>query len=632
LLHGVSGWGAILVAVSAHHVRPMKSGTGSPRFLAEGVGGEELHYEVFCMSAKKKNSVTKLDTMHTEFKKKNEILSDYVIDMVGAIDVDDDLTMMGSLRNTPRDVFYADLFQFCEDVNAKTGHIDRFDPDKDKIMTVFGEKSYKALPIETALELSEGKDNAYCCSVTFYDNYKRDQYIEWVFAFVVDVDNVKPSYLNVILKNLVNISMMPTYIVNSGRGLHLYYVLKEPLRLYPEIRPRAMELHKELNKAMTPFFTPDVHSLGQAYRIVGSNTKIGEVATSFKVGPKYDVVDIANFCEYPWHDRSRATDKMVSFSEAIIKTLGLHIRPNYNDSHATFDFIAAHKDEYYLVKTAHSIVSTLHINKKDLPDFDDFQKLAEFNDTHEYAYRIISCAKKIVAALMIDDYPDFQDLDVAQKFIDDHIIPYAKHIATMLNIDDPAIIDIETANAFVSANESAYTAKTKKKSRGKGWYDAIYHRVLEDTPIGHRYSSLRALCVAAMKAHIPEEKLDRDLDNIKAFWQVKPEYQAVEFTWEWFDDAKRNYNEKYIYTSNARLYEWLDWTYTPQPRKSRHTQEEHLKIVHYDRRNRSVNALVDAIEKDPEAVGNKALLSRMTGLSRPTVAKYLVEAKHRANL
>ena len=34
---------------------------------------------------------------------------------------------------------------------------------------------------------------------------------------------------------------MPTYVVNSGRGLHLYYFLKEPIPLYKHYQKTLRE-------------------------------------------------------------------------------------------------------------------------------------------------------------------------------------------------------------------------------------------------------------------------------------------------------------------------------------------------------------------------------------------------------
>ena len=39
---------------------------------------------------------------------------------------------------------------------------------------------------------------------------------------------------------------MPTFLVLSGNGLHLYYVFKEPIDLYPNIKVQLKSLKYDL--------------------------------------------------------------------------------------------------------------------------------------------------------------------------------------------------------------------------------------------------------------------------------------------------------------------------------------------------------------------------------------------------
>ena len=105
-----------------------------------------------------------------------------------------------------------------------------------------------------------------------------------VFAVVVDIDFVAPE----MLRNFIRIysqeqrrASLPSFIVNSGRGLHLYFLLKEPVRLYNYAKDALTTLKNNLadsfwNEAtsLRPFKV-DHGSIVQEFRAVGSRTKLG---------------------------------------------------------------------------------------------------------------------------------------------------------------------------------------------------------------------------------------------------------------------------------------------------------------------------------------------------------------------
>lgn len=92
----------------------------------------------------------------------------------------------------------------------------------------------------------------------------------------------------------------PTYIVSSGTGLHLYYVLSEPLRLYPNVVKELSKLKKRLTWQSWTQGASSLHdsvqyeSLFQGFRVVGTITKVGTRSRAFKTGAKVDI-DYLNF-------------------------------------------------------------------------------------------------------------------------------------------------------------------------------------------------------------------------------------------------------------------------------------------------------------------------------------------------
>ncbi|MDK6856736.1 hypothetical protein QP351_09705, partial [Aerococcus sp. UMB7533] len=74
----------------------------------------------------------------------------------------------------------------------------------------------------------------------------------------------------------------PTFLVTSGTGIHIYYVLDQPVDLFPYLKQQFKELKYGLTyKAWNPTITSkdevvQYQSIAQGFRMVGSiNPKYG---------------------------------------------------------------------------------------------------------------------------------------------------------------------------------------------------------------------------------------------------------------------------------------------------------------------------------------------------------------------
>ena len=81
---------------------------------------------------------------------------------------------------------------------------------------------------------------------------------------------------------------MPTFLVLSGNGLHLYYVFKEPIDLYPNIKVQLKSLKYDLTfriweyKGTSQLKAIQYQSINQGFRMVGSiNAKYGTELVAF---------------------------------------------------------------------------------------------------------------------------------------------------------------------------------------------------------------------------------------------------------------------------------------------------------------------------------------------------------------
>lgn len=143
----------------------------------------------------------------------------------------------------------------------------------------------------------EANGMALCGGLTYRGRYNRLQNAQAMNAMIFDIDYVGLKELRNVLYNIdrpaheVRSIAPPTYIVLSGRGLHLYYVFDRPVQLYPNIKPQLKALKYNLTYR---FWNPTITSRGeeiqfqgiaQGFRMVGSvNGKYGNTVTAFRYG------------------------------------------------------------------------------------------------------------------------------------------------------------------------------------------------------------------------------------------------------------------------------------------------------------------------------------------------------------
>lgn len=125
-----------------------------------------------------------------------------------------------------------------------------------------------------------------------------------MYALTFDLDGVGMSQLWDVLHQMKNtIIPMATYIVNSGNGLHLYYVFKNPIELKQPMRDALRVLKYDLtryciwNKYTSTIRGPQVQSIFQGFRMVGTQSKLGPECpvVAFEVGDKIDLEHLNQF-------------------------------------------------------------------------------------------------------------------------------------------------------------------------------------------------------------------------------------------------------------------------------------------------------------------------------------------------
>lgn len=119
-----------------------------------------------------------------------------------------------------------------------------------------------------------------------------------LYALTIDLDGViikngdDPFGLRTLVHQIENIERipMPTYIVSSGTGVHLYYVFEKSIMLFSNVVKQLQKYKRELTRIIWQGYITNLddsvqyESLFQGFRMVGTITKKGERARAFETG------------------------------------------------------------------------------------------------------------------------------------------------------------------------------------------------------------------------------------------------------------------------------------------------------------------------------------------------------------
>lgn len=121
-----------------------------------------------------------------------------------------------------------------------------------------------------------------------------------LYALTIDLDGLiikngdDPFGLRTLFHQIENIERipMPTYIVSSGTGVHLYYVFEKPIMLFSNVIKQLQKYKRELTRIVWQGYitkfedSVQYESLFQGFRVVGTITKKGERARAFETGKR----------------------------------------------------------------------------------------------------------------------------------------------------------------------------------------------------------------------------------------------------------------------------------------------------------------------------------------------------------
>ena len=151
------------------------------------------------------------------------------------------------------------------------------------------------------------KKSAFMSCISYFGKNRTAANAREMFALVFDLDDVGGEEIQLFWDGWVEFygerggrAPRPTYIVNSGGGVHLYYVFEIPVPLYPNIQRELKELKYKLTELIWNGDTSRLEQrqfqgINQGFRLVGSRTKRGETVKAYLTGGRVSLEYLSQF-------------------------------------------------------------------------------------------------------------------------------------------------------------------------------------------------------------------------------------------------------------------------------------------------------------------------------------------------
>ena len=220
-----------------------------------------------------------------------------------------------------------------------------------------GEKVHKLTVDE--IEQFNSYNNVALSPCLYWKNWKSKSLVNYVCAFVLDIDKVRPRDLGEFINFFEEGKIpTPTFIANSGSGVHFYYILNEPFPINPKINPSNNDLADLIYNGLYDIVhrmgwgDAQRHWIGQEYRVVNSKTKLGQTSSVFKIGDIYTIEDLLTICQIELTENKNIdrqfnipSEKMIQWAKCISEDLNKEL-PDLANAKEVYGFIKENKVEY----------------------------------------------------------------------------------------------------------------------------------------------------------------------------------------------------------------------------------------------------------------------------------------------
>lgn len=157
------------------------------------------------------------------------------------------------------------------------------------------------------LKTAAGAEFAITSPVAYRGRNRTAANAHHLWGFCIDLDGVGLDQLRDLLYQIQNdVLPEPTYLVNSGHGFHVYYLLEEPIPLHKHLHQPLNDLKHGLTKIVWNAYTSNIEpekrqfqGIFQGFRMPGTQSKLGKryPVVAFRTGNKTTIQTLNGYVE-----------------------------------------------------------------------------------------------------------------------------------------------------------------------------------------------------------------------------------------------------------------------------------------------------------------------------------------------
>ena len=157
--------------------------------------------------------------------------------------------------------------------------------------------------LDTLDTLLESPNFVIMSPISYAGKSRQSKNARFIYAIAIDLDGItEEHYLGDLLHQFKTEHLpLPTFLVWSGTGLHLYYQLEKPVPCFHNIVTQLANMKRDLTRWIWNGFVteyaehPQIESLFQGFRLVGGVTKGGNRTRAFAVGDPVSIEYLNGF-------------------------------------------------------------------------------------------------------------------------------------------------------------------------------------------------------------------------------------------------------------------------------------------------------------------------------------------------
>ena len=226
-------------------------------------------------------------------------------------------------------IFTEDTFQVCDEVDTKNGvgngirmdiytrwYVDNYGRKHgvDTALTTVVTEDLRALYVypkhiyKNTIKMSNFNLNSY------YGRKRVTRSIDKIYGLIIDLDDVtSENQINALIEGIHNDKLpRPAFLINSGHGFHVYYVLDNPICFHDrsfDIYPVITNILNGLRDSITSYIgskNNESLDINKGYTIIGTHNRKNKrlIVTAYKVtGDRCSLKYLRGYIDKPYDDK-----------------------------------------------------------------------------------------------------------------------------------------------------------------------------------------------------------------------------------------------------------------------------------------------------------------------------------------